>query len=99
MAHYENEALGVSFDVADRITVREQLAFRQAIFNKNAESTYERYWAGAVKVLKEWQCELVPDPTALDLDEADDARIADIVQWTANIVAGHMAELRTPPKK
>lgn len=99
MAHYEHETLGVAFDVADRFTVRQQLAFRGAIAEARGESAYVRYWQAAQTVMENWQCDLVPDPAALDLDAADDVRLANIVQWTANSVAGHMAELDTPPKK
>lgn len=100
MAHYENEALGISFEVPDRFTVREQLAFRAAVAEARGESSYVRYWtaAQAVAVIQEWVCELVPDPAALDLDAAEDSRVADVVQWTANTVAGHMLKLETPPK-
>ena len=97
--HYEHEKLGVSFDIADRFTVREQLAFRAKISAAAAESSYVRYWQAAQTVIQNWTCELLPDPAALDLDAADDARLADIVQWTANTVAGHMINLGTPPKK
>ena len=98
MAHYEHEELGVSFDVGDRFTVREQLAFRSRIFETAGESAFIRYWHAAQAVIQEWTCELVPEPAALDLDAADDSRIADIVQWTANTVAGHMSRLETPSK-
>ena len=98
MAHYADERLGVSFDIADRFTVREQLAFRSKIAAGAGESSYVRYWLAAGPVMREWACELIPDPAALDLDATDDGRVADIVQWTANTVAGHMSSLETPPK-
>ena len=38
------------------------------------------------------------NPAALDMDTETDAHIADIVQWTANSVAGHMLALVAPEK-
>lgn len=99
MAHYENNNLGVSFDIADRFSVREQLTFRGKLAAAAGEVSYVRYWQAAQSVIQGWSCELLPDPAALDLDTADDPRIADIAQWTANTVAGHMINLGTPPKK
>lgn len=96
---YENERLGVSFEVADRFSVREQLAFRAAVVDAKGQTNYERYWHAAQTVMTEWTSELVPEPEALDLDAAEDSRIADVVQWTANTVAGHMIMLESPPKK
>lgn len=95
---YENKALGISFEVPERFTVREQLAFRAAVASSAGESSYVRYWMAAQSVIKEWECELVPDMATLDLDAAEDSRVADVVQWTANTVAGHMLTLETPPK-
>lgn len=96
---YENETLGVVFTLPDTFTVRQQLAYRSKIAQAADESAFVRVWLGAVSVMQDWQCEHVPDPAALDLDATDDRKTADIVQWTANTVAGHMADLETPPKK
>lgn len=95
---YENESLGISFEIADRFTVREQLAYRAAVASAAGETSYVRFWTGAQTLIREWACELVPDMAALDLDAAEDSRVADVVQWTANTVAGHMLRLETPPK-
>lgn len=95
---YENEAMAVGFEIAERFTVREQLAYRAAVFAAVGETGYVRYWLAAQTIIRDWSCELVPDPAALDLDEVYDVAIADIIQWTANTVAGHMIGLETPPK-
>ena len=99
MTILSNDDLGVSFAVADRFTVREQLAFRSRIANATGEPAIIRYWLALPSVATDWQCKLVPDPATLDLDTAEDAKVADIVQWSANALAGHMAGLETPPKK
>jgi len=95
---YEDETLAVGFDIAERFTVREQLAYRAAIVAAGGETGYVRYWQAAQTIITDWSCELVPDPVALDMDEVYDVRVADIVTWTANTVAGHMHRLETPPK-
>lgn len=98
MAHFENEELGVSFDIPDRFTIREQLAFRGRINDQPSESAFVRYWLAAQGVIQNWQSADVPDMAALDLDAGDSARMADIVVWTANTVAVHMSGLEATPK-
>lgn len=104
-----NKSLGVSFILPERISVRQQLRYRQAIaFNfdvgpdgeirLNNNDMYERYWKAMPIVVEDWQCEIIPDMAKLDLDEADDPRIADIVFWAANEVVGHMSGLRSISK-
>ena len=95
---YENESLGAAFDIADKFTVREQLAFRSRIAEAAGESAFVRYWQAALTVVTNWTCAALPDPAALDLDNESDGRLADLVQWTANTVAGHMQGLETPGK-
>lgn len=96
MAHYDNAELGVSFDVADRFTVREQLAYRSRLAEGAGQPGYVRHWLAAPSVVTGWQCDLIPDMAAFDLDAATDARAVDIIQWTANTVAAHMFGLETP---
>ena len=98
MAHYENEELGVSFSLPERFTVRENLNFRGHLGRVASDSAFIRYWVAALPIIEDWQCALIPDPAALDMDTETDARIADIVQWTANSVAGHMLALVAPEK-
>lgn len=98
MTHYENEGLGVSFSLPERFTVRENLSFREHLGRVASDSAFIRYWVAALPIIKDWQCALIPDPAALDMDTETDAHIADIVQWTANSVAGHMMALVAPEK-
>ena len=98
MAHFEDAELGVSFDIPDRFTVREQLAFRGRMSELVGESGFVRYWHAAQGVIQNWQSADVPDMAGLDLDAIDSSRIADVVAWTANTVAGHMNSLEAAPK-
>lgn len=98
MAHYEKDDLGVSFDLSDTFTVREQLAFRSKVYEQVGQPSFVRYWAAAQTVMTNWQCEAIPEPGAFDLDGSTDGRAADIITWTANTVAAHMNGLETPGK-
>lgn len=94
---YENETLGVSFELPDDMTVREQLAFRERVFLAPGDTdTYSRYWAGVLPLLSNWECEAMPDPEALDLDTETRVKVANIVNWVANTAAGHFTELDEP---
>jgi hypothetical protein len=105
----ENKSLGVSFVLPERISVRRQLQYRQAIafsfdvgedgqLRTGNNDLYERYWRGAQYVIEDWQCELIPDVANLDFDKADNPRIADIVFWVSNQVAGHMEDIKAISK-
>lgn len=98
MAKYENEALGVAFELPDKITVRQQLRFRSAIAFSGESGVYERYWTGALQLMTDWTCERWPDARAIDLDGDDDPAVVDLIQYVGNVTAVHMLELRSVPK-
>lgn len=95
--HYEREN-GASFDLPDRMTVRQQLAFRAKLSERDDGGVFVRYWNAAPSVVTDWQCELIPDMAGVDLDTAVDPRVTEIIVWTANTIANHIAEMETPPK-
>ena len=96
---YESEALGVSFELPDTLTVREQLLFRSRIAERPREEHFTRYWYAAQSLIQEWQCDDIPDPAELDMDAPDgDGRLSNIVMWVANTAAGHLAGIDIPPK-
>lgn len=96
----------VSFTLPDKMTVREQIAFRARINNhmrglgseiddegnpiEAPETGHLAYWDAGKHILQDWQSEVVADPLKLDIDEETDRRAALIVMWTANIVATHI---------
>lgn len=94
---YENDELGVSFSIPDAVSVRRQLEFRESVFVADG-SIYARYWAGARDVIDDWQCEVIPDIADFDMDAATSKLEANIVNWVANTVAGHMDSLEDVPK-
>jgi len=96
MAHYENEELDVAFDVADRISVRQQVAFRGRLGEPTDGGVYWRYWHAAPLLVTNWQSAVIPDMAAFDPDAADDPRAADIVIWVADTLAVHLRRRETP---
>lgn len=102
MTKYENEALGVSFELPDAISVRQQLRYRSGISFALHESEYERYWAGAILLMTAWECEYAPDPAAVDLDMVDDPemveKLVNLIQYVSNQTAIHMLQVRGLPK-
>ena len=98
MTAFTNERIGVSFELPERLSVRAQLHFRIAVAAADDTNWLIRYWQAALPLLSNWQCEALPDPAALDIDTADDPALTNIVQWTANTVAGFMLQLETPAK-
>lgn len=98
MASFENEKLGARFSVSDRITVRQQLAYLGARQFSDASEAFERSWRAALPLIEGWECALIPDPQALNLDEASDPRVTSVILWAAGKVAAHVAELDRVPK-
>ena len=99
MATYKNEKLGVKFDVPDKITVRQQLVYRGKVFrNLNKDDFFIVAWDGAASLIEKWECDLIPDIAAFDIDKTTDPRQSLILFWAGDTVAGHMLELENIPK-
>jgi len=94
------EPTQVIFEVPDVVTVRHQLLYSWAISESNEDfDTVLRWWQGALIVLDNWKCELVPDPTKLDMDKVTDPAVAELVTWVGVQVRQHMMSLDTIKKK
>jgi hypothetical protein len=85
----------VRFTVADRITVRQQMAYLSDATASNRPHI-ERLWLGAAALIQEWDCELFSKD--VDLDEVTDARITEIMVWAALQVRNHVNSLDEIPK-
>ena len=96
---YANEELGVKFSLPERFTVREVLNLRGRVFENADDGWYIRYWEAVIPLLNDWECKAIPKPDEFDLDKSTSLNDANIVHWTANTVAAHMAELDDVPKK
>lgn len=92
MAEFTNDDLGLRFTVPDKVPVRLQLRYRSQIGLLNRGDTYERYWEGAKELIDKWECDVMEDYN-VSLDDETDPKIADIIFWACNAVAGHMDRL------
>lgn len=91
------EPLVVKFEVKDRPTVREQLAYWSLVGeNVRRGSTFERYWEAGKTLITSWDCGLMP--LDLDLDAADDPRQVEVIRAVGVAVAGHLRSLEGVPK-
>ena len=98
MAEYESENLGVKFSIPDELTIKDQLSFRSALWLSQDGERFARFWAGAQHLIDEWECELIPDRAALDLQTETNPAIADIVNYVGTRTAGHLAMIGAVPK-
>lgn len=90
---FKNKELGVEFELPEVITVRMQLQYMGHIRNALGDDHYLALWEGANLLLTEWKCKEIPNPLALDLDEANDFSVTKIIVWVGTIVSGHIAGL------
>ena len=94
---YRNDDTGIRLTVIDRPTVRQQLAYFSEVANAQGQKMFLRYWAGAVELIEEWECEEFPDHK-VSLDEVHNPAIVRIVMWAGMRVMEHMNALEEVPK-
>lgn len=93
---FTNEEPRVRFTVVDRPTVRQQLAFWDAV-QKDGIVRPEQYWNGLRIILEEWDCPCMPDHDA-DLGELIDPEVTRVILWSGRQGLLHMAGLDEVPK-
>ena len=81
------ETIKATFTLPDTLTVRQQLKFAAEIGKHAQEGYLIAYWEMGKTVLTNWQCDLIPDPSAVDIDTETDPRITKIIIKAANEVA------------
>lgn len=90
---YENEKMGCSFELPDKLTVRQQLAFWQRFADAGEdESTAARNWLAGKALIIDWKCEALPDIEA-SLDEMTSPRQASVVAWAGRTITAHVVGL------
>lgn len=96
---FENEKLGCSFEIPDKLTVRQQLTFWQSVSDAEASagSFSARNWEAGQPLIVNWQCEVLPDRTA-SLDEMTDPKQAQVVSWASNQIVMYIVGLDGLPK-
>lgn len=96
--NFDNDKLGVHFTLPDKVTVRDQLAYFSNAGLAHGKQLFERFWLGAVSIIQNWKCDLIPDIEKFDLDAATDPNITNIVIWVGMRVKEHMDSLDDIPK-
>jgi len=98
MSHHERTNPDAAFDLPDKITVRQQLAyFGAAISTQDNADWLLRYWNGARQIILNWQCEIMPN-LDFDPDDVTDPQVTNIIIWAALQVKQHMDALEELPK-
>ena len=97
MPEFKNAKLGVTFRVPDHPTVRQQLAYFSEAGMARGSQMFERLWLGALTLMEDWECELLPDPK-VDLDGLTDPKVVQVLLWSGLNVEVHMNQLEEIPK-
>lgn len=84
------------FSVPDRITVRQQLTYYSEA-RVALRPLFERLWAGALPLITNWECEVMPDPQT-DLDSISATTVTQVIVWAGLEVKGYLDSLDEMPK-
>lgn len=88
MAKQSNGTTEATFTLPDTLTVRQQLKFAGQlgrVFEYGGHFT--AYWQAGIEFITDWQCDLIPDPTAVNIDTETDPRVTRIIISAANAIA------------
>lgn len=94
---FENTGLQTTFDVLDKPTVRQWLAYDGAVEMRMGLTTYERLWSGVQAIIKpeHWHSPISLD---VDLDSAQDHIAVEIIKWAGLNLFSFMLNLRNIEK-
>ena len=79
------------FVVPDKITVRQQLEYFSEARVPN-RPVFERLWLGALPLIQDWQCEILPDQN-VNLDDITNPHITEVIVWAGVLVKQHIDAL------
>ena len=85
------------FEIPDKITVRQQLAYYSTAAGLPDKKMFERTWEAAKDLTRTWDCPLFPDYEK-SLDEETDPKIAEILVWAGQQVRQYINSLDVIPK-
>lgn len=83
----ENEKIGFSFDLPERLTVRQQLKIMGLA--AKGEPDYFGIFKAALPMLENWQCEILPDPAQLDIDKETNPKLTSLIYAVAMSIFVH----------
>jgi hypothetical protein len=93
---FENAELKTHFEVPDRPTVRQQLAYYAARSEVDT-NRLESGWYGAQAIITSWQSEIMPDMKA-DLESLTNPSQTRLILWAGVEVFKHFSALEDVPK-
>jgi hypothetical protein len=94
---YTNEKLGCSFELPDRPTVRQQLKLFSDLRIWIEDPPLIRYWEAGKQFVTDWQCEVVPDLQAANLDEMTNPKQTNVISWVGLTIHLHFDRLEDLP--
>lgn len=98
MKEFKNEKLNISFTLPEKITVRQQLNYFSEVAFAFGKERFEMFWLGAIAILQDWKCDLIPSIGDFNLDEATDPKVTEVVMWTGWEVKKFIDSLDSVPK-
>lgn len=94
---YKSQEHNASFEISDRVTVREQLKYFDAVTRVPEHERFIKYWEGAKLLITKWQCPAMPDMNA-DIDGISDPQATSAIVWAGVMVKMHIDKLTAIPK-
>ena len=101
MAEYQNEKLETSFSISDKLTVRQQLAWRSRLTMEQASEPdyFIRFWLATRSLLDNWQSPHIEDPMTFDIDKSTDPKASNVIFWAVDEISFHLNSLESLEKK
>lgn len=85
------------FEVPDRLTVRQQLEYFSGTAGAAGSQMLARFWAGALQLITEWECEILPDRN-VSLDDITSPSQTEVIIWAGIQVKNFVSALDDMPK-
>ena len=95
---YKNDDPKVRFTVPDKPTVKQQLEYLGAATTMGGKDLFLALWRGALTLIDEWECEIIPDVHKVDLDKITSLKQTELVTWVGMQVRKFVNDLDDVPK-
>lgn len=98
-----HEALGCSFSLPEPFRMRHVMQFeagRDEARAAGGQFAPAINWAGALRVIENWECETLPKPHSLSPDDLGDAHgpVLQVIMWVGSQVSVYVMEKLFIPK-
>lgn len=97
VARFDRVEPEAHFSIPAHPTVKQQLEYYSRLSETIGEPIHLRMWACAQALIRDWECEVLPNPKA-NLDSITDPNAAMVIMWCGNAVLNHMNNLEALPK-